>query len=291
MASSSPRTLDALLALAPDGPGRWCSRHGDPNMNGRTYGGQLLGLALRAALHDVPPDRAASMMQFLFLQGAMPDEAINLQVTPLQDGRRFSARHVRASQGSGRTVLDAQVTCARALDAPFHAVPSAAPTDERPESLARTKDLDAELLGPLSCLGGYSGGANAFIDMRLPEPDRQLALASMGGRLRFWLRISKPLSPDPKLHVAAFGYLSDWWLNFAALGLHLRALGGRRLYIASLNHAMWLHRPFRADEWLHVDSHSPNTALGRGFSRAIVHDAQGLAVASLTQECLVTYAD
>src|SRR5437868_3407879 len=108
--------IEELLALEARGEGRWRSRHGDANMNGRAYGGQLLGQAMMAALMDVPEGRTPTMMQFLFMQGAMPDEAMDFQVTALQDGKRFTSRHVRASQGSGRTVLDAQVTCARQLD-------------------------------------------------------------------------------------------------------------------------------------------------------------------------------
>lgn len=74
-----------------------------------------LGQAMAAALQDVPVGREATMMQFLFLQGAMPNEAIEFQVTSLQEGKRFSSNHVRALQGNGRTVLDAHVTCATEL--------------------------------------------------------------------------------------------------------------------------------------------------------------------------------
>lgn len=112
----------------------------------------------------------------------------------------------------------------------------------------------------------------------------------MGGRFRFWMRAARPLPRDPHLHSAAFAYLSDWWLNFASLGLHLRDLGGRQLYISSLNHALWLHRPIQADQWLHVDGHSPCAQAGRGLSIGTVHDRQGHMLASMTQECLMAYA-
>jgi acyl-CoA thioesterase II len=97
------------------------------------------------------------------------------------------------------------------------------------------------------------------------------------------------LPDDPCFHAAAFAYLSDWWLNFSALGLHLRDLNGRQLYISSLNHALWLHRPVRADQWLHVDCTSPCAQAGRGLSIGAVHDAQGRQLASMTQECLMAY--
>jgi acyl-CoA thioesterase-2 len=281
--------IQALLTLDGVGEGRWRSRHGDPNLNGRAYGGQLLGQTMMAALMDVPAGREATMMQFLFLQGAMPDEPVDFGVTVLQEGKRFSSRNVRATQGNGRTVLDAQVTCALPLDAPSHASPTTAFLDERPEDLARFDELDRAKIGDLTRLGGYSQDRKPSIDFRVPDPTRQLAEPHMNGRFRFWMRAITPLPDDAHIQAAAFAYLSDWWLNFSALGLHLRDLNGRQLYISSLNHALWLHRPVRADQWLHVDCTSPCAQAGRGLSIGAVHDLQGRQLASMTQECLMAY--
>ena len=90
-------------------------------------------------------------------------------------------------------------------------------------------------------------------------------------------------------HAAAFAYLLDWWLNYAAIGGHVQALLDRdeSLYVASLHHAIWYHRPLRADEWLHFDCTSPSASDGRGLSIAPVHDRTGRVVASATQECLM----
>jgi acyl-CoA thioesterase-2 len=281
--------LEELLTLDVQGGGRWRSRHGDANRNGRSYGGQLLGQAMMAALMDVPAGREATMMQFLFLQGAMPDEAVDFEVTPLQEGKRFSSRHVRATQGNGRTVLDAQVTCALPLDAPTHATASTAPAGERPEDLSALDEVDAALMQNITLLGGYSQDRKPSIEFRIPEPSRQLSSRHMNGRFRFWMRAAQPLPDDARMHSAAFAYLSDWWLNFAALGLHLRDLEGRALYISSLNHALWLHRPIHADQWMHVDCTSPCAQAGRGLSIGAVHDLQGRQLASMTQECLMAY--
>lgn len=289
-ATWSDLDIEALLTLDALGEGRWRSRHGDSNLNGRSYGGQLLGQALMAALMDVPAGREATMMQFLFLQGAMPAEPVDFGVTVLQEGKRFSSRHVRAAQGNGRTVLDAQVTCALPLDAPTHASPTTAPPGERPEDLPRFDEIDRALVGDLTRLGGYSQDRKPSIDFRVPDPTRQLAETHMNGRFRFWMRAIQPLPDDARLQAAAFAYLSDWWLNFASLGLHLRDLNGRPLYISSLNHALWLHRPVRADQWLHVDCSSPCAQAGRGLSIGSVHDQQGRQLATMTQECLMAYA-
>jgi len=279
-----------LVALDAVAPGLWRTRHGDSNLNARSYGGQLLGQAMMAGLMDVPDGREATMMQFLFLQGAMPQECVQLQVTTLQEGKRFSSRNVRGSQVNGRLVLDAQVSSAVPMESPTHDTPSTAPAGERPEDLATLDDVNPLLMRGVRRLGGYSEDRKPSIEFRIPEPERQLAPATMDGRFRFWMRATQALPDEPRIHAAAFAYLSDWWLNFSSLGLHLRGLGERRLYIASLNHAIWLHRPVRADQWLHVDSTSPASAAGRGLSIGAVHDAQGRSLATITQDCLMAYA-
>ncbi len=283
--------IAALLRLQAQGPGHWRNTLGDPNKNGRAYGGQLLGQALMAGLLETPADRSPAMMQFLFLQGALHDEPVDLAVTTLQEGKRFSSRHVRGTQAGGRTVLDAQVTSAAELAAPSHELPSAAPPGERAEDLPAMADLPADVLHGIEALGGYSQDMKASVDFRVPDARRQILAADGQPRLRFWLRAAAPLPADARVHAAAFAYLSDWWTNFASLALHRAGLGDRRLYIASLNHAIWLHRAPMADAWLHFDCESPGALRGRGLSVGRVHDAQGRLVASVTQECLLAYAD
>jgi acyl-CoA thioesterase-2 len=151
-------------------------------------------------------------------------------------------------------------------------------------------DVDPMLMHGVRRLGGYSEHRKPSIEFRIPDPDRQLGLSTMNGRFRFWMRATQPLPDDPRVQAAAFAYLSDCWLNFSSLDLHLRGLGERRLYKASLNHAIWLHRPVRADQWLHVDSTSPASAAGRGLSIGAVHDEQGRSLATITQDCLMAYA-
>ena len=282
--------IEHLVALSDIGPGCWRTRHGDANLNGRSYGGQLLAQAFMAGMMDVSADRVPTMMQFLFLQGAMPQEPLDLRVTALQEGKRFSSRHVRGSQGNGRVILDAQVTCALQLEAPSHGSSSSAPVGERPEDLAQLHDVDPALLRGLQRLGGYSEDHKPSIEFRIPDPERQFSAATMDRKFRFWIRPTRSLPDDSRIHAAAFAYQSDWWMNFSALGLHLREMGGRRLYIASLNHAIWLHRPFRGDQWLHVETVSPVSDSGRGLSIGSVHDREGHSLATVTQECLMAYA-
>ncbi len=281
------RDLRDLFALDEVAPDEFRSRCGDANTHGRAYGGQILGQALTAAARTVPAGRACTAMQFMFLQGTQWDEAVTLPVTRLQDGKRFSARHVRGRQAGGRWVFDAQVSFAVGLSAPAHQAPMAGVLED-PETLPRPTDLPAAWAAAVKAAVGYEIGIKPVLDMRFPQPPEGLRLALPEPRFRFWVRVKDPLPDDPALHAAAFAYLSDWWLNYAASGGHLPEAGASGgLYVASLNHAIWLHEGFRADTWLHFDVVSPAAGSGRGLSIARVHVRSGRLVASATQECLM----
>ena len=231
--------LRALLRLDRVGPQQFRNRYGDPNENGRSYGGQLLGQALMAASADVSPDRCATAMQFLFLQGAMHDQPLDIQVTALQDGKRFSSRHVRGVQPGGRVVLDAHVTFALPSPSPSHTESSTA--QESPTTLVRLRDLPQEYTQRLNLLGGYSLVEKACMDFRLA--DAEVALTALQAPCaRFWIRALMQ-THEPRMHEGAFAYLSDFWLNFSSLGSHTQelAVNGRAIYVSSLNHDLVSH--------------------------------------------------
>ena len=281
-----------LIALDAVGPMHFRNRCGDANTHGRAFGGQILAQALMAAARTVEPARTPTMMQFLFLQGTQWAQAVDLHVAALQDGKRFSSRHVRGSQGADRAVLDAQVSFALPAEAPAHAAVPAFPADEVPETLPTLGDLPPAWGERIDQAIGYRIYTKAAIDFRLAGPPAEFRLDTSDPRLRFWLRLRHALPDDPVVHAAAFAYVSDWWLNFPAPGAHIDELQGQaRLYVASLNHAIWLHCPLRADDWLHFETVSPAAADGRGLCVARVHDRSGRLVASATQECLMVPRD
>ena len=240
-----------------------------------------------AAARTVPEGRACTAMQFMFLQGTLWDEALDLEVTPLQDGKRFSSRHVRGVQRGSRFVLDAQLSLAVPIDAPEHGTPRTAALED-PETLPAAAEFPPEWAAAVQRAVGYEIASTPAIDFRFAAPPERLRLTLPEPRIRFWVKTRERLPDDPTLHAAVFAYLSDWWLNYPATGGHqpeAEARGG--LCVASLNHAIWLHRPPRVDEWLHFDSVSPAAASGRGLCVARVHDRHGVLVASATQECLM----
>jgi len=266
------------------------NRCSESNSHDRTFGGQILAQALTAAAYTVGAERAPTMMQFLFLQGALHGQAVDYTVTTLQDGKRFASRHVRGSQGPARIVLDAQVSFALETVAPEHGLPAPFDPDVDPARLPRFDQLPREWGDMAERVLSYSFVADKpSIDCRLPEVLPGMVLDAQRPRLRLWLRTTQRLGDARAQHAAAFAYLSDWWLNFSAPGSHMAELDreGQRLYVASLNHAIWLHRALRADEWLHFDCTSPAAAAGRGLTVAHVHDRAGRLVASVTQECLM----
>jgi acyl-CoA thioesterase-2 len=216
---------------------------------------------------------------------------IDYEVATLQDGKRFSSRHVRGSQRGGRIVCDANVSFATAIDSPEHMAPAARDCglDKDPESLPELSDIVVLEVAVIERTLAYGFRSHAAIDFRAPFVDDLLRPDRSQPRVRFWTRIRRRLADDPSLHAAAFAYLSDYWINFAACIAEVRPIAeaGVELYVASLNHAIWWHRPLRADEWLLFDCVSPSGVTGRGLSIARIYDRVGRLVASATQECLL----
>lgn len=269
-----------LLRLLPDGLCAWRSDRLDGNMNGRVFGGQLLGHAVAAAMVDVP-GRQLSSLRLGFLQGALHEPPIRWSTELLQHGARFSTCHVRGTQGE-RVVADAQVT----LQVPGHGfdhaetMPAGLPA---PETVPTIADLEALILRRTG--KPYDLQRRAFLDLRLIDPEAFLFQPAERPSLRYWIRARDRLPDDPAVHATALAYLSDFWFNYAALASHVAVTGARdRVYVASLNHALWSYAPCRADEWLLFDAASPRAGDGRGLAWARIHTQDGRLVACATQE-------
>jgi acyl-CoA thioesterase-2 len=281
-----------LLSLSRTSEGLFRTCRAEANEHGRIYGGQILGQALFAAAQTVAPDRYASSMQLLFAAGGLPDEMIDFDVATLQEGKRFSARNVRGAQTGRRILCGANVAFAKALDSPAHAAPPPADCglDRDPESCVRLEDADVSGAREIERILNYMYRSHKAIDMRAAFSDDLMPRRVDEPRMRFWIRLREALGDDASLHAAAFAYLSDYWINFAACVAHVPTMSerGGMLYVASLNHAIWFHRPLRADEWLLFDCVSPSGALGRGYASGRVYNRAGVLVASVTQECLLS---
>ena len=210
-------------------------------------------------------------MQFMFLAGALPEQPIDYEVAALQDGKRFSSRHVSGSQSGGRIVCDASVSFATAIDSPEHMAPPASDCglDRDPESLPRLADIAAPEAREIERTLAYLFRSHVAIDFRAPfvddllRPDHRPAPDAVldqdaAADCRTIRRCTRPLSPISR----TTGSISPP----ASPRSRPIAEAGAELYVASLNHAIWLHRPLRADEWLLFDCVSPSGAIGRGLS-------------------------
>lgn len=281
-----------LLTLQPDGDHRFVTRFSDPNPNGRVYGGQILSQALMAAGQDVPRERLPTTLQFMFLQGTRVEEAVVMNVRALQDGKRFSSRHVSGAQESGkRLVLDGQFTFATSMSGPTHHMAPSNPLPD-PETQPTPDQIPQAWQDDLKQALGYGMHVSEVLEFRLNEPPPRLIPNKESPRSCFWMRVRQPLPNDPLLHAAAFTFLSDWWINFVTAAPHLdEVLAQGGVYVVSLNHAIWFHQPFSPNEWLHFDVVSPQGGRGRGLAVGRVHTRDGRLVASVTQESLLAYRD
>jgi acyl-CoA thioesterase-2 len=125
------------------------------------------------------------------------------------------------------------------------------------------------------------------IELRPVEYSRYLGKPIESGRFNVWIRATGKLPDEPAIHQCVLAYASDMTLLDAALTPHGRSVFEKEIMGASLDHALWLHRPFRADEWLLYAQDSPNASGARGFSRGLIFTRDGTLVASVAQEGLV----
>jgi acyl-CoA thioesterase-2 len=229
---------------------------------GRLYGGQVVAQALMAAGRTVPSGFHPHSLHAYFVRAGQEDQPVLYEVDRVRDGRSFVTRQVVAHQAGG-AILTLSASFQVAEDGPEHpgAIPPAgAPL---PESLPR--NLEEELFFD----------SRRVREVREPQPLRVS-----------WIRALGPLGDDPLLHACAFAYLSDDDPMGVILMQHPRYPDWEAMSSASLDHAVWIHRPFRADDWLLVSSSGSGLAHARGVSIGQVFDAQGRHVATVAQEGL-----
>ena len=238
----------------------------------RVFGGQVAAQALVAAGRTVVSDRPVHSLHAYFLRPGDPSTPIVYRVDSSRDGRSFTTRRVVATQrGEQIFVMSASFQVVEVgLD---HQVPM--PSVPNPESLPTVRER-------IQAAGGrWRERWSEFesIDLRHVDDDDD----PFGSRV--WFRAVAPLPNDPLLHVCVLAYASDLTLLLAALGPH--DVPPEQLQLASLDHALWFHRPFRADEWLLYDQVTPSASGARGFATGRIFSIDGRLVASAVQEGLI----
>jgi acyl-CoA thioesterase II len=234
----------------------------------RVFGGQVLGQALAAAHRTSPPGRAVHSLHAYFLRPGDPAVPIIYDVQTLRDGRSFSARRVAARQhGNPIFYLSASFQVPEAGPEHRDVAPAAPPPDELP----RLEFQDEWAALEVKDAGSSRPGGE------LHDPQHP-ALA------RVWMRTAGRLPDDAVIHQCALAYMSDLTLLGASMVPHA---GQVLVQTASLDHAMWFHRPFRADDWLLYDQVSPSASGARGLSIGRIFSRDGALVATAVQEGLL----
>ncbi|MER7758331.1 acyl-CoA thioesterase II [Streptomyces sp. NPDC097619] len=259
-----------------------------PSLVPRVFGGQVAAQALVAAGRTVPADRAAHSLHAYFLRTGDPGAPIVYSVDRIRDGRSFTTRrvvavqhghpifHLSASFQTWEEGLDHQAPMPPAVDP--ETLPTAAEALPAYAGVFKDPDTVRRLL--------HARGA---VDLRYATvPPWGTVGEPVEPRSQVWFRTAGKLADDPLLHVCLATYVSDMTLLDSVLLAHGRggwAVGD--VVGASLDHAMWFHRPFRADEWLLYDQESPSAHGGRGLGQARIYTQDGRLAITVIQEGVV----
>ena len=253
--------------------------------SGRVFGGQVLAQALVAAQRTVPQERTAHSLHGYFILPGDLSVPIVYFVDQLRDGKSFTTRRVTAIQ-HGHAIFN--------LSASFHVresglehqlpMPDVPPPEELRSELAIIReraptDLPAETLKRIT--------QDRPIDFRLVEDIDPFDPAKQPPIRNVWFRAIGPMPDELLSHQAVLAFASDYSLLGAALQPHGRTFRRPDIQVASLDHALWLHRECRVDDWLLYSTDSPVAAGARGFARGSIFTRDGVLVASVAQEGLM----
>jgi acyl-CoA thioesterase-2 len=249
----------------------------------RVFGGQVIGQALVAACRTVEGRQPHSLHAY-FLLGGDPKVPIIYEVDRIRDGRSFTTRRVIAIQ-HGQPIFSMSVSFHLREEGYDHAFPM--PKVPPPEELPSEAEIKANVMPMMPDPVRAYYERERPIELRPVEYKRYLSREPKDPRFNVWIRATGRLPNDPAIHQCVLAYASDMTLLDSALIAHGRTVFERSIQAASLDHALWFHRPFRADDWLLYAQDSPSASGARGFSRGLIFARDGTLVASVAQEGLI----
>ena len=278
-----PTDLEKLLKyLEVDAIDKYLFIGKSPKRPARIFGGQVLAQSLNAAIRTVPHDRMAHSLHGYFLRPGDPLKQIVYEVDPIRDGRSFTTRRVVAKQ-DGCAIFNTAVSFQIPEEGLSHQ--STMPDVPPPEALESEQKELAKLAKQYPDriqtwnFGPIERRRVLARDRINPQPQEPVQ--------HIWFKVRGDVGADPRRHQTLLAYISDFGLLGTALYPHPYAPHSRRIQEASLDHALWFHRPFRVDDYLLYSLDSPNSAAGRGFSRGSFYSRDGVLVASSAQEALL----
>lgn len=251
---------------------------------GQVFGGQVLGQALAAAAATVPPERSVHSLHGYFLLTGRVDQPIVYDVDRIRDGKSFTTRRVRAIQ-NGNAIFSMEASFQIEEDGFEHQneMPDLPGPDGLPSQVELARRIADRIPSPLREMFT----AESPIEIRPLEPTNLFAPTARPPHSASWIRANGSLPDDPKLHRYLLAYASDFNFLGTSLYPHGVSWASPGMQVASLDHAMWFHRPFRMDEWLLQVVDSPSAHGARGLVRAGFFTRDGALVASTVQEGLI----
>ena len=251
---------------------------------GAIFGGQVLGQALSAAARTVESDRPVHSLHGYFMRAGDVRRPILYQVDRLRDGKSFTTRRVSAVQ-EGEAIFSLEASFQVHEEGFDHQDPM--PAVPPPDALRSEREMALALLDSVPPPLRARATAERPIEIRPVEPRNPLAPQPVPAKRHMWYRASDALPDDPALHRYLLAYASDFSFLGTAMDPHGVSWLNPGIQIASLDHVMWFHRPFRFDDWVLYVVDSPSASGGRGLVRGQFFDRSGLLVASCAQEGLI----
>lgn len=252
---------------------------------GTVFGGQVLGQALSAAARTVPADRHAHSLHAYFLRPGDVSRPIVYDVDRIRDGGSFTTRTVKAIQ-HGKPILN--VSASFQVDETGFEHQDPMPDAPAPESLPTEQERVLAYADKMPAILRERATAPRPFEMRTTDPDMNpFQPVGRVARRQLWVRAVDKLPDEPALHRYLLAYVSDFTFVTTALLPHGVSWLTRGMHVASIDHAIYFHRPFRCDEWLLHDIESTSASGGRGLVRGRFFTRDGRMVASTIQEGLI----
>ncbi|MGF1724243.1 acyl-CoA thioesterase II [Photobacterium nomapromontoriensis] len=253
----------------------------------QVYGGQVLGQALSAAKNTVSEDRQVHSFHSYFLRPGDPHQPIDYDVENLRDGVSFSTRRVKAMQ-FGRPIF--YLTASYQIEEEGFNHQATMPEVPSFDSLLSEQALIQKMAQGLPKMVVDTFGRTRPIEVRPVDPVNPLAPELKPAKQYLWIKATGTMPDDPRIHQYLLAYASDWGFLTTAMKPHGISIMTPRMKVATIDHSMWFHRPFRMDEWLLYAIDSPSASGARGFVRGEIYNQQGELVASAVQEGLMRRA-
>jgi len=255
-----------------------------PGGVGRVFGGQVIGQALQAAQRSVEDGKAAHSLHAYFMRPGDENHPIIYRVVRDFDGHSFANRRVIAMQ-KGVPILNMTASFQLPAEGLHHQAPM--PEVPLPEALRSERELREEIQAQVpEKLRRFFLRARP-IEIRPVNPRNWFNPEPSEPVQHSWFKVSAPLPDDPALHRAMLAYATDMTLLGTCMLPHGVSWMTQNVQTASLDHAVWLHEPFRFDEWLLYTTDSPWSGHSRGFNRGRIYSRDGRLVASAAQEGLI----